>query len=693
MANATNNGYTNVRDSAHDYETSGETIDWSYYATRGFAVTLETVGGSSHLRPRQRHQQGLAVAELRNCTTPTTPARPARRRPRTRSPPTAAIRSATRSTRRSSYATLAGGHSVHQRHRSRGRDAEDHQGLHPLHEPVLQQHDAGPSTAPQADPDAPGVLDQVPASGQFTWDVNPSVRPDPPYRAEGMVPGPNGFLQESWTLTCTPPTARCWRPSRSRSTRARPSNLSLCTQGGVGGTVPATLSLTLGAPATFGAFTPGVASDYTASTTATVDLDRGRRDAVGRRPVVDGHRPPGQRRVLAAGAAAGRGRRGGFAKSAARRADVAADLLRAGQQRRRDGRRSSRPIGANDALRTGTYAKTLTFTLSTTTPRRHRGLAANTPSPSTRALSARRRWRGVKPSWKRPRRSLKFRSARPESHGAMRRRVSAGEGGVDGHRRLGVRDDADGEQRELAVQAVERAVADAAAVERAAEVAQLDARPAGAGVRDERRDRLVRARSASTGGRCMPGIGSFGSLWISISSRADIGPTMSASGSSARSGSRIVVVAEDRGLDDHERTAAPPGAADDPAQRRDLVRHRRGPLAPGGEDLLGALAAAHQRAARGAPRPGRARTRSRSRCRSCPPPPRSAQNSSGSGRASVRMWRPSAVTSSIAMTLLHAKPCLRREPAQAAAERVADDADVAAPSRPAARGRRPRRGR
>ena len=25
-------------------------------------------------------------------------------------------------------------------------------------------------------------------------------------------------------------------------------------------------------------------------------------------------------------------------------------------------------IGANDALRTGTYAKTLTFTLSTTTP-------------------------------------------------------------------------------------------------------------------------------------------------------------------------------------------------------------------------------------------------------------------------------------------------------------------------------------
>ena len=38
----------------------------------------------------------------------------------------------------------------------------------------------------------------------------------------------------------------------------------------VGGTVPATLSLTLGAPATFGAFTPGVDRTYDASTTATV---------------------------------------------------------------------------------------------------------------------------------------------------------------------------------------------------------------------------------------------------------------------------------------------------------------------------------------------------------------------------------------------------------------------------------------
>ena len=38
----------------------------------------------------------------------------------------------------------------------------------------------------------------------------------------------------------------------------------------VGGTVPATLSLTLGTPAQFGAFTPGVGASYDASTTANV---------------------------------------------------------------------------------------------------------------------------------------------------------------------------------------------------------------------------------------------------------------------------------------------------------------------------------------------------------------------------------------------------------------------------------------
>ena len=46
-------------------------------------------------------------------------------------------------------------------------------------------------------------------------------------------------------------------------------------QSGVGGNVPATLALTLGTPASFGAFTPGLAHDYTASTTAGVTSTAG----------------------------------------------------------------------------------------------------------------------------------------------------------------------------------------------------------------------------------------------------------------------------------------------------------------------------------------------------------------------------------------------------------------------------------
>src|SRR6185436_5025625 len=46
--------------------------------------------------------------------------------------------------------------------------------------------------------------------------------------------------------------------------------LATTTPGSVGGTVPATLALTLGPAATFGPFQPGVARDYTASTTANV---------------------------------------------------------------------------------------------------------------------------------------------------------------------------------------------------------------------------------------------------------------------------------------------------------------------------------------------------------------------------------------------------------------------------------------
>ena len=59
------------------------------------------------------------------------------------------------------------------------------------------------------------------------------------------------------------------------STEAPPLPVVTSTTAPVGGSVPATLSLTLGTPASFGAFTPGVAKTYTASTHRQRHLLRG----------------------------------------------------------------------------------------------------------------------------------------------------------------------------------------------------------------------------------------------------------------------------------------------------------------------------------------------------------------------------------------------------------------------------------
>jgi hypothetical protein len=116
----------------------------------------------------------------------------------------------------------------------------------------------------------------------------------------------------------------------------------------VGGTVPATLALTLGAPATFGAFTPGVARDYTATTTANVISTAG--DAA--LTVSD----PG---FLANGPFTLPSPLGVAFSKSTWTAPVSNDSVTI---------TFSQHIGANDPLRTGTYSKTVTFTLSTTTP-------------------------------------------------------------------------------------------------------------------------------------------------------------------------------------------------------------------------------------------------------------------------------------------------------------------------------------
>ncbi len=141
----------------------------------------------------------------------------------------------------------------------------------------------------------------------------------------------------------------------------------------VSGSVPAQLALTLGPAASFGAFTPGVGADYSAATSASVVSTAG--DAL--LSVADpsstatGHLVNGafslpqplQARGTKAGTTGTAFNDVGSSASPLNlltwSAPVSNDAVALEFKQR---------IDAGDALRTGTYSKTLTFTLSTTTP-------------------------------------------------------------------------------------------------------------------------------------------------------------------------------------------------------------------------------------------------------------------------------------------------------------------------------------
>jgi type 1 glutamine amidotransferase len=148
---------------------------------------------------------------------------------------------------------------------------------------------------------------------------------------------------------------------------------SVSAPGGPSGVVPATLSLSLGSAATFGAFTPGVARTYTAGTTANVISTAG--DAT--LSVAD-----------PSATATGRLVNGSFSLATPLQANATSALGAGGALAAVGGSSNptslltysgpasndavtlsfSQSIGANEALRTGSYSKSLTFTLSTTTP-------------------------------------------------------------------------------------------------------------------------------------------------------------------------------------------------------------------------------------------------------------------------------------------------------------------------------------
>ena len=131
--------------------------------------------------------------------------------------------------------------------------------------------------------------------------------------------------------------------------------------------------MTLGQSASFGAFTPGLAQTYTASTTANVISTAGDATLTVADPssTATGHLVNGTfslPQALQAAALSPGGTGGAFAPVGGSSAPtllltyslpVANDPVTL---------QFKQAIGATDALRTGSYSKTLTFTLSTTNP-------------------------------------------------------------------------------------------------------------------------------------------------------------------------------------------------------------------------------------------------------------------------------------------------------------------------------------
>jgi X-Pro dipeptidyl-peptidase len=187
------------------------------------------------------------------------------------------------------------------------------------------------------------------------------------------------------TVTCSPAsgtrvpistlTVTCRATDANGNTSAPKSfvvAVSFAAQGGVSGSVPATLGLTLGTPASFGPFTPGLDQDYTTTETASVTSTAGDAtlsvsdpDAANPGHLVNGgYVMPQPLQAQASSRAAGNG------SPFAPLASSPLALLRWTAPASNDQVTVSfkQHVGRTDALRTGSYAKTLTFTLSTTTP-------------------------------------------------------------------------------------------------------------------------------------------------------------------------------------------------------------------------------------------------------------------------------------------------------------------------------------
>jgi hypothetical protein len=165
------NGYRPLQ-SAKDYETSGETTDWSYYATRAISYTFEIVTAGSAPAYQDVIDDYLGIGTFKG--------HPNRN---------AFFLLA-------EYAANAAAHAIIRGSAPAGAIL------------TIKKNFSlwtGPGGGPAAVPTHLTSSMRVPRSGSFRWGVEPSVRPNPAYREDGVHQGPSGFLKESWTLTCARP--------------------------------------------------------------------------------------------------------------------------------------------------------------------------------------------------------------------------------------------------------------------------------------------------------------------------------------------------------------------------------------------------------------------------------------------------------------------------------------------------------
>jgi len=142
-----------------------------------------------------------------------------------------------------------------------------------------------------------------------------------------------------------------------------------------GGQVPATLNLTLGAPASFPAFIPSMGRDYTASLGATIlsTAENATLSVADQSSTATGHLVNGSfslaQPLRAAGTSTNEFATPGTIAPVGGTSAPTTLLTYSGPVSNDQATINfTQGIGATEALRTGAYSKTLTFTLSTTNP-------------------------------------------------------------------------------------------------------------------------------------------------------------------------------------------------------------------------------------------------------------------------------------------------------------------------------------